>query len=583
MNFANPFQKVAPNLRLGGRYQVIHQLGVGGFSETFLAKDTQLPGQPHCVIKQLKPQSRNLDRWQVAKRLFDTEAAVLYHLGDHERIPRLFAHFEDNQNFYLVQEFIEGESLRRKLVAGQPWSEARVVAVLQDILQILAYVHDQKVIHRDIKPSNLICRKADGKMVLIDFGAVKQVSVQTADSLSEHSMTISIGTQGYMPMEQYSGAPRFNSDIYALGIIGIEALTGIRPNQLRRDNHTGEIIWHGEPLTPDAVPVQVSAELADVLDNMVRCHFKERYQTAQEALQAIEALLGKRTDIIPAVEFTALAAEFAAPWHTPGHEEYSQPLPDPSPLPTTSASSVFATAAGTAVTATRFATLTTYVTQKVVSLQRFPAQTSYEILSILRSPGRALRRLSRSRTIPWHILLGVGGVALVSVLVSIGILNAWQVKDSQTTPRETPIGEASLLPLTCREPSPPALPSKKPNLIYADGTRYYGSVVDGLPTDGRGIMVFVSGNRYDGEFQNGKRNGCGTYTFVKGRRYVGQFKDDRFSGNGIWFLDNGDRYIGQFKDDRCHGEGTFIFADGTMRRGTWRNGQLEGSDLSCDR
>lgn len=345
MNIARSFQLLIPNLRLGGRYQVVRRLGVGGFSETFLAKDTQLPRHPYCVIKQLKPRSRNLNSWQVAKRLFDAEADVLYQLGNHERIPRLLAHFEDHQNFYLVQEFIAGASLRQKLHPGQPWPEARVVALMQDILQILVYVHAQNVIHRDIKPSNLICRASDGHMVLIDFGAVKQVSLRTEVNHlphPDHSVTISIGTHGYMPMEQANGMPRFNSDIYAVGMIGIEALTGMRSSQFQRDSQTGELLWRQawqQNQSDAAIPV--SPDLADILDGMVRCHFKERYQTVQEVLQAIEVWLSQRCEINLDAELAALATDpaTAAPgtalpaWLDESSQASSSDLPDPSSLP----------------------------------------------------------------------------------------------------------------------------------------------------------------------------------------------------------------------------------------------------------
>lgn len=194
---------------LGGRYKIISQLGAGGFGQTFLAEDLHLPGHPRCVVKHLKPQTKEDSTLSMARRLFDTEAQALYQLGDHDQIPHLLAHFEDNQEFYLAQELIEGEPLTEEFAAGQLWSECQVVALLQDILQVLAFVHEKQVIHRDIKPPNLIRRQRDGKVVLIDFGAVKQVSTQAVNPEHQTNVTISIGTQGYMPNEQLAGTPRF--------------------------------------------------------------------------------------------------------------------------------------------------------------------------------------------------------------------------------------------------------------------------------------------------------------------------------------------------------------------------------------
>ncbi|WAL58908.1 protein kinase domain-containing protein [Thermocoleostomius sinensis] len=275
--------QINSNQPLGGRYKVINQLGVGGFGRTFLAEDLHLPGHPRCVVKQLKPQFRSDDTLQMARRCFNTEAEVLYQLGNHEQIPRLLAHFEDQQDFYLAQEFIEGVPLTKELKEGRPWSEARVVALLQDILQVLTFVHQQNVIHRDLKPSNLIRRSTDGKIVLIDFGAVKQVSTAVYEpDTGETNLTISIGTQGYMPNEQLAGKPRFSSDIYAVGVLGIQALTGIHPKHLIEDEK-GELAWrhragHAHP------------ELMDILERMVRYDFRDRFPTAVEALVAMEQL-----------------------------------------------------------------------------------------------------------------------------------------------------------------------------------------------------------------------------------------------------------------------------------------------------
>lgn len=580
MNFAQSFQKLVPHLRLGGRYQVVRPLGSGGFSETFLAQDTQLPGQPYCVIKQLKPHSRNLDRWQVAKRLFDTEAAVLYRLGNHDRIPRLLAHFEDNQNFYLVQEFIEGESLRQKLAAEHPWSEARVLALLRDILQILVYVHDQQVIHRDIKPSNLICRQIDGRMVLIDFGAVKQVSTPMPGlpGSEEHSLTISIGTNGYMPIEQFSGTPRFNSDIYAVGMIGIEALTGTRPNLLKQDTHSGEVIWRENWDAGSGLSVPVSAELAEILDTMVRYHFKERYQTAEEPLQAIEALLKQRSDIDPDKELAALVALSPTTMPAFSPPAASVPAAPSAATPAVGLSLVFETALASAATSVsaQLASLSTFVSRTMRHLpgpkpvvQPEPSPTP--VTQLL--PTEAAHPASpTSRTVPRRWLAALGGVSVVAAAV-------FTVVQSRVPPN---VSKSLLTELPCQEPSPAALPSREPDLIYSDGTRYYGAVANGVPATGRGTMVFPTGNRYDGEFQNGKRSGCGTYSFVTGRRYVGQFQNDQFQGQGLWLLDNGDRYVGGFQENRCHGEGTYLFADGRIQRGRWRNGNLEGGNLSCN-
>lgn len=293
MNLLRMFQPTDPDRPLGGRYKVISQLAAGGFGQTFVAHDLHMPGQPQCVVKQLKPQVSDVESLQTARRLFDTEAQVLYNLGNHDQIPRLLAHFEDNQEFYLAQQLIEGDPLTEELASGQPWPEAKVIALLQDLLNVLSFVHQQQVIHRDIKPSNLIRRRRDGRIVLIDFGAVKQVSTQMINSKTGRTnMTISIGTHGYMPKEQLLGNPRFSSDVYAVGMIGIQALTGVHPRLLPEDGNTGEVVWH------DRIQ-QVSPEFVAILDKMVRYEFRARYVSAIDALQALRSLPAHLLESIP--------------------------------------------------------------------------------------------------------------------------------------------------------------------------------------------------------------------------------------------------------------------------------------------
>ncbi|HEY9625149.1 MAG TPA: tetratricopeptide repeat protein [Crinalium sp.] len=268
---------------VGGRYQIIRYLGGGGFGQTYLAEDWHLPGRPQCVVKQLKPKVTDAKSLQTARRLFNREAEVLYTLGNHDQIPRLFAHFEESREFYLVQEFIEGDVLSRELKRGKILSEDQVVLILHDILTTLEFVHQQQVIHRDIKPSNLIRRKSDQKIVMIDFGAVKQIGMPSDDP-EQTSITIAIGSMGYMPNEQLAGKPRVSSDVYAVGMVGIRALAGMYPAQLSEDPKTGEVRWRDK--------AHVSPELADILDTMVRYDFRHRYQSAADALKAISALLG---------------------------------------------------------------------------------------------------------------------------------------------------------------------------------------------------------------------------------------------------------------------------------------------------
>lgn len=264
---------------LDGRYQVLQVLGEGGFGQTYIAQDTHRPGFPKCVVKHLKPVTRSPEFLETARRLFTSEAETLEQLGNHDQIPRLLAYFEDNQEFFLVQEFIEGHTLKAELFPNQPWTEDKVIQLLQQVLGILQFIHSHNVIHRDIKPDNIIRRQQDGKLVLIDFGAVKQVQTQLLTVAGHTGATIIIGTPGYMSTEQGQGKPRPNSDIYSLGIIGIQSLTGLHPLNFEEDSDTGEIYWQHQ--------ANVSSELASMLSKMVLHHFKQRYQSAAEILRML--------------------------------------------------------------------------------------------------------------------------------------------------------------------------------------------------------------------------------------------------------------------------------------------------------
>ena len=272
--------------RLAGRYTIVRLLGSGGFGETYVAEDVQRPGSPLCVVKQLRPVSNNPRLFQLARRLFHREAETLEKLGKHPQIPQLLAYFEEEQEFYLVQEFVVGHLLSQELSLGRQLPEARVVVLMQELLKILEFVHSQGVIHRDIKPSNIIVRDADSKPVLIDFGAVKEIH-QLAEDWEQSGVTVGIGTQGYMPNEQCAGNPRFNSDIYAIGMTAIQALTGFPPSQLKQDPETGEILWKHR--------ATISHALAEILSQMVRYDFARRYQSVSEVLASFQDLATARS------------------------------------------------------------------------------------------------------------------------------------------------------------------------------------------------------------------------------------------------------------------------------------------------
>jgi CHASE2 domain-containing sensor protein len=285
-------QPLNNNALLKGRYQITDRLGGGGFGKTYLAADTQRPRNPLCVVKQLSPAKRDPGYLKIATRLFNSEASILETLGKHQQIPQLLAFFEQNQEFYLIQEYIEGHTLTQELAPGKCCSYDQVINILNEVLQVLVFVHGYGVIHRDIKPDNLIRRTEDHKIVLIDFGGVKQIQPQQQ---TPENLTIGFGTSGYAPGEQLNGMPRFYSDIYALGIIAIQALTGITPKDFRRHGNTGLIVIANTSSSDEGTlqnwqriaNINDNDELVKVLNKMVHLDFTQRYQSVQEVLKDI--------------------------------------------------------------------------------------------------------------------------------------------------------------------------------------------------------------------------------------------------------------------------------------------------------
>lgn len=270
-------------LLLRSRYHIIKALARGGFGATFLAQDKSLPDRPTCVVKQLRLSVNAPEVLQMARDLFTREAKTLRKIGNHPQVPRLIDSFEDTEQFYLVQEYISGLTLQQEVKRSGPFSEAGIKQFLSEILPTLQDIHDQKVIHRDIKPANLIRRSTDRKLVLIDFGAVKDQVTQTTVGQPDDRTTFTmyaVGTPGFAPPEQISMRPIYASDIYAVGVTCIYLLTGKSPKELDYNSLTGEILWHHK--------VQISDYLRKVLRKMVEGSVQHRFQSATEVLRALE-------------------------------------------------------------------------------------------------------------------------------------------------------------------------------------------------------------------------------------------------------------------------------------------------------
>ncbi len=250
---------------IDGRYQVTMAQGTGGLTQTYLALDTRQPGRPFCIVKHLPRSAGESPLYQTARHKIFREAQILEQLGNHPQIPRFLGLLEQPQDLYWVQGFIEGSPLSLEIRPELRWNERQVVLLLQETLETLAFVHRQGVIHQDIQPKNLIRRKHNRQLALVNFGLATQ----------SHPSAIA-------EPAQKKSAPHPSQDIHALGVLAIQALTGLA---LPRSTLINPTSWQSQ--------VQVSFKLARILNQMVQPH--PGYQQVPEVLQALQPLVSQHT------------------------------------------------------------------------------------------------------------------------------------------------------------------------------------------------------------------------------------------------------------------------------------------------
>ncbi|HBB34236.1 MAG TPA: serine/threonine protein kinase [Cyanobacteria bacterium UBA8803] len=280
---------------LGGHYQFIKVLGSGELGQTYLVADVHLPGHPHCTVKEIRLPTQNPRTRKFIINLLKKKSEILQRLGQHEQIPQLLTYFEENQDFYLVQEFIPGEPLTAEIVSGDPLSEEWAIEILQEILEILVFIHAHGVIHGNIKPSNIIRRYADGKLVLTDLGVVKDANSHILESRGQLESNLSNAAHQQRSTGLSQEQLQVNIDLYALGIIVIQALTGLSQHDLANlkratNGRGGAIYWRDR--------ARISPALAAILHKMIHLDNQQCYHRAATVL----ADLRRITDGAPITE-----------------------------------------------------------------------------------------------------------------------------------------------------------------------------------------------------------------------------------------------------------------------------------------
>ncbi|NES03461.1 MAG: protein kinase [Okeania sp. SIO2F4] len=278
--------ELKPGSQLRNRYIIIRQIGQGGFGKTYLAEDTGRFEQA-VVLKQLTPGNQGTEFIQKAEELFQREAMTLHQIN-HPQIPRFWEFIRENKCLFLVQDFIEGQTLesllnqRRK--QGNFFSEVEITDFLRQILPVLSYLHGQGIIHRDIAPDNIIYRADDGLPVLIDLGGVKQIAAEVSHKADNSKNVVSAGTKlgkfGYAPDEQMRlGIVAPHSDLYALAVTCLVLMTGKFPSELINAK-TMEWQWSQE--------LKLSPKFEGILNRMLAPIPGDRFQSAEEVLEQLQ-------------------------------------------------------------------------------------------------------------------------------------------------------------------------------------------------------------------------------------------------------------------------------------------------------
>lgn len=268
-----------PGDRLEKRFFIHRFLADGPGWETYLAEDTHQKSACQCVVKCVA--LTQFSESELIRHQFKAECAVFSQLRQDRRIPALISQ-GNHQNFvYLVRELVDGQSLATELIPQHSWTEESLVQLLQEMLHLLAFLHCHNWIHRDVQPQNFVRCRHDGRLMLVDFGGVTPI---VEANLSEaiilgNPVRLAMGTPGYIPAEQAQGHARPCSDLYGLGVIAIQALTGMAVHQLHRDPDSGELQWSSNA---------VSADMQDFVRYLSAYHFKDRFATAIAALETLE-------------------------------------------------------------------------------------------------------------------------------------------------------------------------------------------------------------------------------------------------------------------------------------------------------
>ncbi len=245
------------------RYEKVERLGLGSFGEVWKVRDTEREGRaPYYVAK--IPTSKRLNNQ------FRKEAAICRRLAGHPNSTKIIDVVEERGRVILIQEFVEGPSLR-ELLEG-PLENNKKEKILLQLVDIVAHAHKHRIVHRDIKPENIVVRR-DSVVKLLDYGVAKELKEKDISSTM-------VGSRPFMAPEQISGESQIASDVWALGVVMYAVYTGYLPFYHDNEKILMDLILTMEPRPPREVEPDIPVELERIILECLKKDPKERFADA---------------------------------------------------------------------------------------------------------------------------------------------------------------------------------------------------------------------------------------------------------------------------------------------------------------
>ena len=280
---------VAKRRVFGTRYQVIRDLRINKPIQVYKVRERFVPGSPNYILKYFSLPSTQFNLIEdVRAQFFQVVEGLKIASKNCPQIPTITDQYGVNNDFYLVEEIIEGKTLDEKIQNGCFYDELDVIRLLIELMKILSNVHEYDIAHLNIKPANLFFNSQDNTVYLVDFSNLKQVyNAAVNPELREQ-----IGTSGYIPPEGVIAGKETQCDLYSAGMLAIQVLTGLDPANLICDAGTGKFLWRY--LSAEHPLSAVSNGFAEILDRMIHPDSTQRYPDAQTVLDELQRFKNKR-------------------------------------------------------------------------------------------------------------------------------------------------------------------------------------------------------------------------------------------------------------------------------------------------